>query len=128
MRLFSFGGASFDNIIKADSYKITPNARQDLDSYRDAEGVLQRNALKHTATIIEFDTIVMHEPKMQELMNSIKYTHDAERDATCSYFDPETGTTKSGHFYLDSNLTFNIKQVWNGVIFYGECHFKFVEY
>lgn len=130
MKLFSFGGANFDNVIKADSYKITPNARQDLDSYRDADGVLQRNALSHTATIVEFDTKVMHEPEMQALMSSIRgsYINYAERDANCNYYDPESGSTKSGHFYIDSNLSFSIKQVWDGVIFYDETHFKFVEY
>lgn len=130
MKLFSFGSANFNNVIKADSYKITPNARQDLDSYRDADGVLQRNALAHTATIVEFDTIVMQEEQMQNLMSSIRgnYINEKERDANCTYYDPESGSSKVGHFYIDSNLTFGIKQVWDDKIFYDECHFKFVEY
>lgn len=126
--LFTFGGASFANRIKADSYNITPNARQDMDSYRDADGVLQRNALQHTATIIEFDTIPMWSNKFHALMGSIHYINEYERDAMCSYYDPETGTTKTGHFYLDSNFKVSIKQVWGNMILYDACHFKFVEY
>lgn len=128
--LFSFGGCNFDHRIKADSYKITPNARQDMDSYRDADGVLHRNALSHSATIVEFDTIPMWDRDMHPLLSSLKnqYINWDERDAECSYYDPESGTTKSGHFYLDSNFQVSIKQVWGGHKLYDSCHFKFVEY
>lgn len=128
--LFSFGGCQFNHLIKADSYNVTPNARQDLDSYRDMDGVLQRNALAHTATIVEFDTIPMWDHKMQPLLSSLssQYLNYNERDAICSYFDPESGAMKSGHFYLDSNFKVSIKQVWGGKKLYDACHFKFVEY
>lgn len=43
--IFTFGSADFSNLIRAGSYKINPNSRQDLDSYRDADGVLHRTAL-----------------------------------------------------------------------------------
>lgn len=128
--LFKFGSADFSNKIRAETYKITPNARQDLDSYRDADGVLQRTALAHTATTIEFNVIPMYEPEMRSLMDSIvaNYINYNERDANCTYFDPETGTMKTGHFYMDSNLAFNLYAVWNGIPFYKETTFKFVEY
>ena len=41
-------------MIKANSYKITKNS-QDLDSYRDANGVLHRNALDRKPDKIEFE-------------------------------------------------------------------------
>lgn len=128
--LFKFGLCSFANSIKADSYNVTPNARQDMDSYRDADGVLQRNALQHTATIIEFDTIPMWSTNFHSLMSAMsgQYINDYERDANCTYYDPEYGTTKTGHFYLDSNFKVTIKQVWGNNILYDSCHFKFVEY
>lgn len=128
--IFTFGSADFSNLIRAESFSITPNARQDLDSYRDSEGVLQRNALQHTATTIEFDVKSIREPEMRELMNAIKgsYINYSERDAMCTYFDPENGVMKTGHFYIDSNLKFEYYAVWTGEIFYKETHFKFVEY
>lgn len=128
--LFKFGNCSFANKIKADSYNITPNARQDMDSYRDADGVLQRNALSHTATIIEFDTIPMWDTDFEALMASMssQYINEYERDATCTYYDVENGTSSSGHFYLDANFKATIKQVWNNKKLYDSAHFKFVEY
>ena len=127
---FSFGSCTFDHVIKADSFKITPNARQDLDSYRDTEGVLQRNALSHTATIVEFDTIPMWDTKFSSMMTSVSssYINSNERDANCSYFDEEYQTSGTGHFYLDSNFQVSIKQQWGNRTLYDSCHFKFVEY
>ncbi len=126
---FSFGSA-FDHLIKADSYKITPNARQDLDSYRDTEGVLQRNALAHTATIVEFDTVPMWDTQFSAMMNAITshYSSVPERKGTATYFDEENQVSATGTFYLDSNFTVNIKQQWGARTLYDSCHFKFVEY
>lgn len=128
--LFKFGSADFSNKIKTGSYDITPNARQDLDSYRDADGILRRTALSHTATIVEFDTIILDEEDMRVLMHAIvlNYINFNERDAECTYYDPETGQMKTGHFYLDSNLKFGLLRIENGRKIYKETHFKFVEY
>ena len=127
---FSFGTCTFDHLIKAETFKITPNARQDLDSYRDTEGVLQRNALAHTATIVEFDTVPMWDTKFSAMMSAItsSYTNANERDGTASYFDEENQITTTGHFYLDSNFQVNILQQWGARTLYDSCHFKFVEY
>jgi hypothetical protein len=128
--VFKFGNADFTYLIRAESYDITPNARQDLDSYRDADGVLQRTALSHTATTVEFDVKMLREPQMRKLMDAItgSYINYNERDAQCTYYDPETGKLKTGHFYIDSNLKFGLYAVWNGEKVYKETHFKFVEY
>lgn len=127
---FSFGSCTFDHLIKAETFKITPNARQDLDSYRDTEGVLQRNALAHTATIVEFDTVPMWDSKFSSMMSAItsSYTNVNERDGTATYFDEETQTSKTGHFYLDSNFQVSVMQQWGNRTLYDSCHFKFVEY
>lgn len=131
--VFKFGNADFSNLIKAETYEIAPNSRQDLDSYRDALGVLHRNALQHTATVIEFDTKMMFEKDMNALMSAIRgsYINYVERDAICEYYDPENNSTKTGHFYIDSNLKFGLYADWDeahGGKLYNECHFKFVEY
>lgn len=127
---FSFGSCSFDHLIKAETYKITPNARQDLDSYRDTNGLLHRNALAHTATIVEFDTVPMWDTKFSAMMSAItsSYTNVNERDGTATYFDEETQTSKTGHFYLDSNFQVSVLQQWGSKTLYDSCHFKFVEY
>lgn len=126
----SIGSLTFDHLIKADSYQITPNARQDLDSYRDTEGVLHRNALAHTATIIEFDTVPMWDTEFNAMMSSLTtaYSSAVERKVTITYYDEENRISTSGTFYLDSNWQVKIKQQWGTKVLYDSCHFKFVEY
>lgn len=130
--LFKFGNVSFKGLIRAESYEVTPNARQDLDSYRDALGLLHRNALEHTATVIEFDVKMLTESEMSSLLSAIRsaYINNNERDANCTYFDPETGNwNKTGHFYLDSNFKVSLYALWESTgVLYNETHFKFVEY
>lgn len=130
MILFKFGNLVFDKYIKYDGYDQTPNARQDLDSYRDADGVLQRNALKHTATGIEFDTHAMWSEEFDPMVDAMvaSYINFNERDAMCSYYDFETHTQKTGHFYLDSNWKTNVIWRRGDRLLYGETHFAFVEY
>lgn len=128
--IFKFGTADFAGLIRAGSFKINPNSRQDLDSYRDADGVLHRTALAHTATVVEFDVKRLRESELRPLMDAIvaSYINYNERDAQCEYFDPETGQVKTGHFYIDSNLSFSLYAIWDGENVYNETHFKFVEY
>lgn len=130
MILFKFGNLIFDDYIKYDGYDPTPNARQDLDSYRDADGILQRNALVHTSTGIEFDTYAMWSSKFDQMIDAMvaSYINYNERDAMCEYYDFETHKTKTGHFYLDSNWKPKVVRKVGDDIFYGETHFKFVEY
>lgn len=128
--VFSFGSYQFPNIIKADSYEVTPNARQDLDSYRDADGLLHRTALSHTATSISFTLKFRTREEHEAMMSAItsNYINSNERDAMCTYLDPESGSYKTGHFYLDSNVQFHIYGTYNDTILYGESEMNFVEY
>lgn len=135
--LFRFGSADFSNLIRAETYEIAPCSRQDLDSYRDALGVLHRNALEHTATVVEFDIKMIHEKQMQELMSAIVESYDKPNGyyerccSNVSYFDPESNRMRTGKFYIDSNLKFSLYADWDeahGGKLYNETHFKFVEY
>lgn len=130
MVLFKFGSVIFDDYVRYGTYNITPNARQDLDSYRDADGVLQRTALTHTATSIDFTTRAMWSEMFEPLISAMvaSYINFNERDAMCEYYDPETRQAKTGHFYLDSNWKPNIMRKIGDRIFYGETNFSFVEY
>ncbi len=128
--LVSFGSYNIPmKFIKYDTYVITPNIRLDLDSYRDADGLLHRNALKHTTTKIEFETPPLIEADMDELMQNIcsQYSNYNEKNATCSYYDPETRTYKSGKFYMP-DFKFQIYSVSNGWIIYRPLRLAFIEY
>lgn len=129
--LFKFGEFNFPNRhIKFDTYSIAPNQRQDIDSYTDANGVTHRNALEHTKTQVQFTTWEMKESDMDYIMSNIvqNYMNPNERNALCTYFDPETRTYKTGVFYLDPSLQFRICSITNGILNYGETQFTFIEY
>lgn len=129
--LLTFGSYKIPlDYIIADTYKITPNQRQDLDSYRDADGILRRNALSHTASKIEFDTQPLSGDKMDAFMANIRsnYINYNERNAKCTYYDPETGSYKTGELYLADPQWNLLDCSSSGWILYGPTKFTLVEY
>ncbi|MBO5283648.1 MAG: hypothetical protein J6B43_11100 [Lachnospiraceae bacterium] len=132
MLLFKFGNFEFPSkYIKRDTFDIAPNQRQDLDSYTDGYGVTHRNVLSHTKTQIQFTTRKMSGAEMRSILDSLisNYISFRERDAQCTYYDDETGTYKTGHFYLDPSLQFRRTEVdESGVKQYGEMQWTFIEY
>lgn len=77
--------------IKANSYSAYANV-QDLDSYRDADGVLHRNALTHVPIKVEFETPAMlTNDTFADFMNKIKsnYISAAERKVHARVYVPE---------------------------------------
>ena len=128
--LIAFGSYNIPmKFIKYDTYVITPNARLDLDPYRDADGILHRNARKHTVTKIEFDTPTLYESEMDELMFNLRsqYKNYSEKNATCTYYDPENGIYKSGEFYMP-DFKFQIYSGANGELIYRPLKLAFIEY
>lgn len=131
VNLLTIGGLDFSSIIRAETYKIIPNARQDVDSYRDANGLLHRNTVTHTATTIQFNLIPMKQAQMKQIMSALNsaYSSKTERKCTIQYYDPESGGYKSGEFYLGANHpVFEIYGTYKNEIFYKETEFKFIEY
>ena len=112
--------------MKLESYKSMPDQRQDLDSYRDANGYLHRNTLPHTATKIEFETPYMYRSQMRELLQGIQsnLTNGLERKCTVTYYDDETDSYKSGTFYLPATMEYDL---YNKDI-YAPTRFAFIEY
>lgn len=133
MAQFRFGNFDFpDKFIKWDGYDISPNQRQDLDSYTDGYGETRRTTLKHTKTGIEFTTLSMSGSDFRMIMDGItsNYKSYEERNADCTYYDDETGAFKTGKFYLDPSIKFRHKKVdANGIpTKYGEIQWIFIEY
>lgn len=112
--------------IKLESYQASPDQRQDLDSYRDADGYLHRTVLEHTATKIEFETPYLSFRDMQALIQGIRenYTEEISRTCTLTYYNEETNSYKTGTFYLPGTMTF---QMYNKEI-YAPTRFAFIEY
>ncbi|WP_337663849.1 DUF6711 family protein [Suilimivivens sp.] len=129
--LIRFGSYTFpDKYIDADSVKIAPGRRQDLNSTQDANGILRRNALDHTRSTVQFSTGKLYESEMEEIMTGItgNYLNEKERDAQCSYYDTEYRCYRSGHMYLDSNMEWTPCGIAGGEMVYGPVTFVFTEY
>ena len=104
---------------------------QDIDSYRDANGVLHRNALSHDVNKVEFETRPMTNKEYDSIMDNIRanYTKAAERKAMVDMYIAETGTyTGSIEAYLpDPEIT--IQQVVDSTTLkYGPIRFAFIGY
>lgn len=133
MAQFRFGNFDFpDGYIKYGAVNVKPNQRQSIDPYTDAFGVTHDNGVPHTKTEVSFTTRNMNGAEFRKIMDQIRgnYNDYILRDADCTYYDDESGTFKSGHFYLDKSMQINREEVdENGVpTKYGEMTWTFIEY
>lgn len=114
-----------------ESYEVTPNRRQDLDSTRNANGYLMRNVLDHTATTIQMDTKPLTNDKLAEMMRFIttRYTDAREKKVQLTYYCPDIDDYKTGLFYIP-DVQYPIKKidVDTKTIWYKSFTIKFIEY
>lgn len=115
--------------IKVQSYKVVPNRRQDLDSTRNANGILQRTVLDHYASTVEFATIPMDNKQMATFMSLIrsKYSIEKEKKIHLTYYCPDTDSYKSGDFYVP-DIEFPIIYIDGTTIQYDSVTLEFIEY
>ena len=115
--------------IKFDSYSITPNSRLDLDSYRNANGVLIREVLEHTATQVVFATPPMDLADMQAFVSLLKtnFTSDIERKCALTYYDMENDVYATGNFYMP-DIKWSIYHANSSNIKYNPTEVSFIEY
>lgn len=115
--------------IKVQSYKVVPNRRQDLDSTRNANGVLLRTVLDHYATTVEFATVPMDNEQMATFMSLLrsKYSIEKEKKIHLTYYCPDTDSYKSGDFYVP-DIEFPIIYIDGTTIQYDSVTLEFIEY
>ena len=118
------------NYINYDSYSVTRNV-QDLDSYRDAFGVLHRNALEHAPIKIELETRDgLTNDEVGEFMGSIRanFTNSTERKSTVTMFVPELNDYVTQEMYMP-DPQFKIKKIdVNNVVRYSKTRIAFIGY
>lgn len=126
--LFKFGNYIFPmEHIAENGWTIAPNQRQDINPFTDANGLTHRQAVEHTKTNITIKTLEIEWAEMESIMQNIQanYLNYLERDAMCEYYDTETRTYKTGHFYLDPSVSFVVKEFG---VKYAEMSWIFIEY
>lgn len=130
--LLSLGGSDFPlKYVFKESYKVTPNRRQDLDPYRDANGLLHRNTLSHTATTISLQTKPMWNSDMASLMSFIrgKYTNSQEKKLSITYYCPDIDSYKTGNFYVpDIEFNMDLVDTAKKRVLYYSTTLEFIEY
>jgi len=117
------------SFIKAESYKVT-KLIQDLDSYRDTDGVLHRNALSHFAIKCEFECVPMlTNAEINSVVSSIraKYSSLPERKAVVSVYVPETDEYIEQDMYMP-DIEYDMYYADSTMIQYSSVRFAFIGY
>ena len=115
--------------MKADSYTAYRSI-QDLDSYRDANGVLHRTALTHVPNKVEFETPAMLTDKtFSELMSNVQanFTNANERKASVTMYVPETNEYVTQDMYMP-DITPKIYHADSKKIQYDSIRLAFIGY
>ena len=115
--------------MKAESYSAYRSV-QDLDSYRDANGILHRTALDHVPNKVEFETPAMLTDKsFSELMGNIQsnYLNENERKLLVNMYIPETDSYVEQEMYMP-DITPKIFKANKDGIKYSPIRLAFIGY
>ena len=115
--------------IKAESYTAYRSI-QDLDSYRDADGVLHRTALTHVPNKVEFETPAMLTDKtFSDLMLNIQsnFTNENERKSSVTMYVPELNSYVTQDMYMP-DITPEIYHADKNKIQYAPIRLAFIGY
>lgn len=115
--------------IRAETYVVTKNG-QDLDSYRDANGVLHRNALEHWVAKAEFETPPLKTNKqVATFMNNIasNYTNATEKKANVTLYIPETDSYVTQEMYVP-DISFTLYSADDTEVKYNQFRVAFIGY
>lgn len=115
--------------IKSESYSVLKSG-QDLDSYRDANGVLHRTALEHFLYKVEFETRAMlTNTQMADLLSNIRkqYTNTTEKKVHMTLYVPETDSYEDQDAYMP-DITFSPYIVTSEYIKYNPTRIAFIGY
>lgn len=117
------------NWIKADTYSVLRSG-QDLDSYRDSNGKLHREALEHFLGKVEFETPPLKtNTEVAEFMKKIRdqYTSKTEKKANVTFFVPELDDYIEQEMYIP-DIPFKIYYADKVEIKYNSFRLAFIAY
>lgn len=118
----------FNSYITSASYKVAKKVI-DVDSYRDANGVLHRNAMEHLSYTIEFETKPLDNTRAETLMSAFRsnFIIPIERKLSLTFYVPEDNTYVTTDCYMP-DIEFNIDHIEGNVIKYKAFTIKFIGY
>lgn len=115
--------------MRAETYKVTKSTL-DLDSYRDANGVLHREALSHYVARAEFETPPLKtNTEVSQFMRNIsgQYINAQEKKAMVTLYIPEIDEYVTQEMYVP-DIQFTIYQATDSFIKYNQFHVEFIGY
>lgn len=115
--------------MKAETYVVTKNG-QDLDSYRDANGVLHRDALEHWVAKAEFETPALKNNKeVAAFMSNIaaNYTNAVEKKANVTLYIPELDNYVTQEMYVP-DIPFTLYSANETEVKYNQSRVAFIGY
>lgn len=117
--------------IVLESWKTTPNRREEIKAYRDDN---TRNLTRITAagrktdiTFVTRDRLTLAEKQAIQQFFTDNESNAAERKIKLVYWNDEENTYKTGDFYR-ANAEFPIKKITEDNIIYGQLQIDLVEY
>lgn len=117
------------NWIRAETYSVTKNG-QDLDSYRDANGVLHREALEHWVAKAEFETPPLKtNTEVAHFMSSIssQYINAVEKKAIVTLYIPEMDEYVTQEMYVP-DIQFPIYLADENIVKFNQFRVAFIGY
>ena len=130
--LISVGQYSIEleHFIVAQSYHVSKKVI-DLNSYRDGDGILRRNALDHIPYSISFDIKRCNNTELQKFLNMIRsnFISTKERKLMLNFYNPENDDYISQEVYMpDPDFVIERIEPENNQIYYKTIQIKFIGY
>lgn len=117
------------SMMRAETYKVSKKVL-DVDSYRDANGELHREALDHYSAVITFNVPPLKTNKeISAFLSNIQanYTIPKERKAVIEFYMPETDNYVTLNMYMP-DPEFTIYMATKQFIKYNETPIEFIGY
>lgn len=116
--------------MRAESYEVTLGG-QDLDSYRDANGLLHRNSLKNVLVKVEFETPAMlTDRQVSTIMSHLRENYigkDREKACNVTMYIPELDKYVTHKCYVP-DVTMQMYSANEDKILYNPIRFAFIGY
>lgn len=114
--------------IQYNSY-VAEWATNDLDSFRNAEGELVRNALARKTMKVEWNIPPMYDSEVEEFLSNLRsQLSSKENSAMVEAFIPYEGTYKTDKCYLTSNVNIQIRAIYNNRVEYEPIRIALIGY
>lgn len=117
------------SMMRAETYKVSKKIL-DIDSYRDANGELHREALDHFSAVVTFNIPPLKTNKeISAFLSNIQnnYTIPKERKASVEFYMPETDSYVTLDMYMP-DIEFTMYIATQTVIKYNETPIEFIGY